>query len=217
MEVGVHPLEAHIKHKSAVIVSGPSGSGKTNWLIQLLKNRSKILPPPERIIFCYSIWQPAYDLIMKEVPNVFFVKGAHDASKIDTSRRTLLILDDLLHDIESKDLADIFIRGCHHCNITVIFITQNLFFRFKDSRTISLNAKYFVLFNNPRDVRQIQCLAYQMYSNKKDISYFLDSYKKATSKPYGYLFVDLTQTTPDQFRLRADIFNESETIYIKDS
>jgi len=39
----------------------------------------------------------------------------------------LVILDDLLNNVYSKQVCDLFTRGSHHRNISVILITQNLF------------------------------------------------------------------------------------------
>jgi GTPase SAR1 family protein len=209
-------LEAHIKHKSTMILAGPSGSGKTNFIIQLLRNRHKIVPSPEVIIYCYGVWQTAYEEIQREMPDVLFVKGLVSTEKLNTEKRHLLIMDDLINHVDMGALSDIFTRESHHRNISAIFVTQNMFLQGKNTRTISLNTKYFVIFNSPRDKRQIQCLAYQMFTNKKEIEYFMSAYRQATEKPYGYLFIDLTQDTPSDCRLRTDIFSDREIIYIKD-
>ena len=39
----------------------------------------------------------------------------------------LEILDDLLYDVYSKLVRELFTRGSHHRNISVILISQNLF------------------------------------------------------------------------------------------
>jgi len=39
----------------------------------------------------------------------------------------LIILDDLLNEVYSKDVRDLFTKGSHHRNGSVILITQNLF------------------------------------------------------------------------------------------
>ena len=63
------------------------------------------------------------------------------------------------------------------------------------SRTISINAQYQVLFRNLRDSLQISILARQLCTlNSKD---FLETYKRATQRPYGYLFCCFTQSCPD--------------------
>ena len=68
-------------------------------------------------------------------------------------------------------------------------------------RTISLNSHYLVIFRNPRDKSQINHLAKQMYPG--NIKFMQQSYDDATSKPYGYLLVDLKPETPDEIRLRT--------------
>ena len=64
---------------------------------------------------------------------------------------SLVILDDLLTDVYSKQLCEMFTRGSHHRNISVILITQNLFHQGRFCRDISLNAHYIVAFKNVRD------------------------------------------------------------------
>jgi hypothetical protein len=208
---------AHIRHKSSVIVSGPSGSGKTEFIYKLLLNKdTKIIPPPEIIVYCYGIYQKRYDDMRGNIGGIIFVKGLVDIEKLDTTKRHLLILDDLMGKCDEDKLCDIFTRGCHHANTTCVYVTQNLFHQSPKSRTISLNAKYFILFKSPRDAKQVSYLADQIYPQKRDKIYFMSAYTDATSTSYSYLFVDLTQMTDDAYRLRGDIFGETESIYIRE-
>jgi len=76
----------------------------------------------------------------------------------DGSESTLLILDDLMS--ETNELvANVFTKISHHRNVSVVYLTQNLFDKNKYARTISLNAHYLVLFKNPRDATQFATLA----------------------------------------------------------
>jgi len=61
---------------------------------------------------------------------------------------------------ETSDNAviDLFSKGSHHKNLSVIFITQNLFHQYRGMQDISLNSNYIVVFKNPRDRAQIQHL-----------------------------------------------------------
>jgi hypothetical protein len=72
--------------------------------------------------------------------------------------------------------------------VSVLYQTQNLFPPGKLSRTISLNSHYMLIFQNPRDSLGVSTLARQMFP--KCIHYLLEAYGDATSKPYGYLFID---------------------------
>lgn len=55
------------------------------------------------------------------------------------------------------------------------------------------------------DRQQVMTLARQMYPD--NTQYLLRHFKEATSKPYGYLLVDLKPTTPEHLRLRIDVLN----------
>ena len=44
-----------------------------------------------------------------------------------------------------------------------------------------------------------------------------EAYKESMLKPYGYLFIDLTQTQNNNFRIRNNIFPEDCDIFVNDS
>ena len=92
----------------------------------------------------------------------------------------------------------------HHQKLTVVLCVQNLFYQNGIFRTLSLNSGYLVPFKNPRDMHQIDIIAYKSYA--MDPKVIMKAYKDATYKAYSYLFMDFTQTTPDFLRLRTDIF-----------
>jgi hypothetical protein len=70
-------------------------------------------------------------------------------------------------------------------------------------RNISLNAHYIVLFKPPRDKQQISMLARQINPGK--VLEFMRSYEEATSRPHGYLMLDLKPITDDQQRLKTNV------------
>ena len=107
----------------------------------------------------------------------------------DGVKRTLLIIDDLMHET-NETVAKLFTRISHHKNVSVVYLTKNLFNCNKHNRTISLNAHQMILCENVRDATQIHCLAQQMFSENSEA--MMQGYKDATGKPYGYLLVDLT-------------------------
>ena len=104
---------------------------------------------------------------------------------------------------KDKRIVNLFTRGSHHRNLSVIYIVQNLFHQRKGSRSISQNSHYLVLFKNPRDKLQILTLAKQMYPGQTD--FFLNQYEEAVKRPFGYLqLTDLKTTTQDNCRLRTN-------------
>ena len=81
-------------------------------------------------------------------------------TKFDGRRSTFLVLDDLMSET-NDDAANLFTKGSHHRNVSVMFLTQNLFYKNRHMRTISLNEHYMILFKNPRDAGQFSILARQ--------------------------------------------------------
>ena len=67
-------------HPFTALVAGMTGSGKTVWVQNLLEHGPQVIqPPPQRIVWSYSQWQPAYDQMLKTIPGIEFVKGIpHD-------------------------------------------------------------------------------------------------------------------------------------------
>lgn len=169
--------------------------------------------PPENIIWCYGEYQPTYSELSKDIPYIKFIEGFPDevVSNLDTSKRNLIIIDDLMSEIgNDKRVTALFTKGSHHKNLSVILILQNLFHQSKEMRTISLNSHYLVIFRNPRDKSQINHLAKQMYPG--NIKFLQESFKDATSKPYGYLLIDFKPETEEEIRLRTQIFPKETTV-----
>lgn len=183
-----------------MLISGPTKSGKTELTKQIVLNASRLIhPTPLTIFWCYSEWQEAY----KNIPCVF-IEGVPDLAMLkDTKGNKLVILDDLMDTIKAKDLNTVFVKGAHHWNMSVIHITQNPFYG--GMRTARINTHYMLLLKNPSDKLQIKTLANQMYPGQQQ--FFFDAFTDATSKPFGYLLVDMEPTTDDRLRLRTNIFD----------
>lgn len=195
------------KHPFAAIVAGPSGSGKSYFVVNFIKNISKMCDTKfSNIFWHYSIWQP--DL---NIPGVTFIEGLPDTN-FDSETPKLIIIDDLMREsANSSVIIDLFTKGCHHKNISTFFLTQNIFYKGKNQRDLSLNSHYLVLFKNPRDKAQIRHLAQQMCPQNS--KFLVEAFSDATSKPHGYLLIDLKQSTPEEFRFRTDIFpKDSATV-----
>ena len=191
------------------LVAGMTASGKTVWVRNLLEHATKMIsPPPQRIIWCYSQWQPAYEQMQFSVPGIEFVKGIptdlEEDWYLNEAISNLIVVDDQMAETASdKRILNLFTKGSHHRNLSVIFLLQNLFHQGKISRTMSLNSHYLVLFKNPRDKMQVMTLARQMYPAGTET--FMRKYEEAVRRPYRYLLVDLKPSTDDQCRLKIDV------------
>lgn len=203
------------QHPFTCTIAGPSQSGKTEFVKKMLKALPYYVTPcPERIVWAYGIRNDKqFDEIRacSEPRVVEFVEGIPSADTFNAEDRNLLIIDDLMGDAgRSKAVADLFTKGCHHRNISVILILQNLFHQGKVMRDIHTSTNYLILFKNPRDTTQLYHLQRQCFPNCNN--FLLEAYKLATSEPYGYLLVDFQQTTPGPFRVCSNIFPPQELL-----
>ena len=177
-----------------------------------------IKDPPEVILWFYGEYQPLYDKLSEmRGPIIQFIEGVPESFDIhlNKSKRNLIILDDLMSETANdKKISNLFTKGSHHKNLSVILVSQNLFHQGRESRTISLNSHYLILFKNPRDAAQISYLARQMFPGNPKL--LQEAYADATTKPYGYLLIDLKTTTPESYRLRTQIFpGDIQYAYVK--
>ena len=204
-------------HPFTCMVAGITGSGKTVWVQSLLQQAQTVIDqPPERIIWCYSQWQPAYTQLLMMIPTIEFVKGIPQSlendSYLDVNKRNLIVIDDQMTEAgKDNRIVNLFTKGSHHRNLSVIYIVQNLFHQGKGNRSISLNSHYLVLFKNSRDKLQILTLAKQMYPS--ETAWFIKEYEEAVRRPYEYLFVDLRPTTTDRCRLRTNVLPVEERFH----
>ena len=100
--MNVDTEQLKLKHPFTLICAGPTGSGKTILIAKILENYKLMTKPvPEKIIYCYSIWQDMFKNMLEVNPNIVFVQDMITEDQIDPSIRNLIILDDLMD--ESKD------------------------------------------------------------------------------------------------------------------
>ena len=201
---------------TSIAVSGATCSGKTFWLYRLLRHKNEMFEnPPEKVLYCYGIYQPLYETMEKELPFITFHQGLPSTSDLEALAyekiRNLVCLDDLMESVTtSSEMENLFVKGMHHRHLSVIFLNQNMHCQGKHSRTINLNTHVLVLMKNPRDLSQIQCLARQAFMGQS--KFLLEAFKDATSEPYGYLILDFSPTGPDAYRVRTRVFPGEDTI-----
>lgn len=186
---------------------GPTSCGKTTFLRRIL-DQKLIDPWPTSIIYFYgSAWQyPTFDYLKKE-HNVTFIHGFDETvvqSRDDQSPQ-LVICDDLVLDMKDNDsAANLFMRGSHHLNMSVILIEQTLFPKGRQSVAMKQNAHYLVIFKSPADALGIATLSRQMFPQKGG-KFLLDAFHDCTREPFTYLVIDSKQSTPDSLRILSRI------------
>ena len=134
------------KHPFSCIVSGRRGSGKSSFCISFLQNREHLCT--ERafaggLVWCYG--EKSVVATRHQLPaNIRINEGVPEDVGSANEPPCLVILDDFLTDVYSKEVCELFTRGSHHRNISVILINQNLLCQGRFCRDIFLNAHYIV-------------------------------------------------------------------------
>ena len=218
----------------SILITGATNCGKTVMTSQIIKKQNEIFSvKPKIILYYYTQYQPLFSELEQTVDNLHFRHGIPTESDInsltqgkplETSNSTnteesgthnnmvnstqdhyLIIMDDMMTEVgSSKFCLDLFIKISHHLNISLIFITQNLFSRGKFSRTILLNITYTILYKNPRDFLQIKEFGRRL--GQQDI--LTQAYEDATKNMFGYLLIDLSPKSNELYKYRTDIFHE---------
>lgn len=207
----------------SMLVAGPSGSGKTQFVTRVLANRETLYdqsPSDGKVVYFYKEYQDLFTQlqdngIVNEFRNeIITMKWLRTFCK--KYRNSTIVIDDMALEAD-LDLGQVFAVGAHHFFCNIILITQNLFWKNKYSRDISLQATYIVMTKNIRDKSQISRFAAQFDTgNSKTIRKI---FEKATEKPYTYLIFDMHQKTVDRHRLLSNLFrenNEHTKMYIRE-
>ena len=123
-----------MQHPLTCIVSDPNGSGESVFTLTLIEHAEQVITPPtKRIIYCYGEYQKVFDN--------YSIVEFHDAlpalNDFDGKSRTLLLLDDLMTSTDDR-VVDLFTKISHHRNVSVVYLTQNIFYK---KQTIE-NAKF---------------------------------------------------------------------------
>lgn len=207
-------FDVRFKTSFNCIVNGPSGSGKTTFVRNFLKLKDVLCDtPPKKVFYYYNINQELYIEMEREGLVTEFISVAQSfptydeiANKVHPYKNDggcLLVFDDMMTQL-TPDFERIFCNLSHHENASVIMLSQNLFYRAKEYRTISLNTHYMILMKSTRDTRQISLLGTQICpSNSR---YIVSAYENATKKPYSYLLLDFRSDTPPAIKVRTNIF-----------
>lgn len=142
----------------------------------------------------------------RTISNIIFVEGVPREleTMIDPPVWNLVVIHDLMQELNNEQrITNLFTKGCHHRNLSVIFILQNIFHRVKELRDMSLNCHYLFLFKSPRVSSQVNDLARQIFPGHVKYMQYMDG--------------DLKPETPIDFRLRTNIFpRESQYAYVRE-
>ena len=210
------------KHPFSMILSGNRRTGKTHFTKTLiLKSRELIAPPIDRIFWFYAshqadVFREIDASAVKAQLTVEYAKGLPSGDIMDSVDarfgKKLIVIDDLMEEASNRsDVSNLFTKG-RHSDVSVIFLTQNLFHKGKFSREISLNTDYMINFKNPRDSSIITNLGRQMGNTK----FLQDVYRDATKEPYSHLLLDMRADTDNGLRYRSNVLEDIQRVYQPD-
>jgi len=197
------------KHPFTCLIAGPTSSGKTVFTIKVLENMDEMIEPNvKEILWCYGIESPQLTTLKQKFPSILKLhKGLPDLAKLsalDTSVNRILLIDDLMQETKGNTVANLFSKGAHHLNMSVVYIVQNVFNQNKEMRNIFLNAQYKVLFNNPSDVTQLTVLNSRMFPGHP--KFLKEVMRDAARKPHAHIVLDVHPRTPEDLRVRSEVF-----------
>ena len=210
-------FDARIVSPAGIIYAGAPMAGKTTHILRLLENNTRLFTKKFEYIYWFYGQYNSTIRMLEQNPQLNIIPVAGLPENIEdyifSDKHGCHIYDDLMNEASSnKHILDLASKKCHHNSITWILVMQNLFHHGKERVSLLRCAHYLVIFKNPLD----KSMAYHL-ANKimpKNQKCFLDIYNEATSKPNSYLFIDGAQSTPENARLRSDIFATVQKVYI---
>jgi len=196
--------DVRFNNKSTITIAGPSQSGKTTLIERIIRLKDDLFQEPITNVYWFCAYIPE-----EKLEGVIYKIGLPNSILNDIEPYSIIILDDFMKELSnSNELTMLMTKAVHHMPITLIYITQNIFHKGRDTKTRRLNTNYLILFKNPHDKLQIDYIGRQMYP--KDKGFLSSVYDHITSnQPYSYLLIDCQQSTPDEIRIRTPIAGES--------
>ena len=203
-------FDIRLKENFKIFISGPSRSGKTVFVKNLLQKLSIFSKsPPKLVTLVYKIYQPIYDelnlsYIIEDGPNL-----KEKIINLSKGESNLIIFDDCINSPQLSEISDFFLVDGRHRNLSCIFISQKIFINNNHFREITQNSDYFIVFKNPRNIQEIRTLNSQMTPGGTEL---ISYYKLATSEPFSYLFINLTQECRNEVKYLSHLFNETHYV-----
>ena len=112
----------------------------------------------------------------------------------NSGKKYFLIFENSCVEICNSKAFVHFATAGKHRALSTIYIKRNLFHQRKLGRDVELQNAHIVLLKFPREVMQVNTLSAQLgLGSELD-----DSYRDATSVPYGHLLIDLSPRTDDR-------------------
>lgn len=223
-------IDAQFKHPFTCIIAGPTGCGKSTFVSNLLTSPNNLIDAKFDYLYIFigteEKQNETLSQLKQKIPNTSIIEIKQFRKKDDNSvfsidefskyfknliekqkhKKGCIIFDDLMSELTQNDmLLNLFTRYSRHASITVIHITQNLFFKGKrssDHVTIFRNTKVLVLFDTPMDNSIFTTVAKRMGEPTQQLIEML----KDIVQKYRYVVIRGDFNTPPELKYTSDIF-----------
>lgn len=211
-------VNGEICHPFSMIVTGSSMSGKTEFVVSLLRARKNLISSPiNRIIWCYGQETEKLSHLKREFGRSIQIIPGIPENLVELLKKhapngVIVIFDDLVDSIcNNKQVFDLFIKGVHHMNVSVICVLQDFYAAGNYRVSMIRNTNYLAIFPSPMDMALIDLISRKVLPRKQDQFYAMFKHA-ATSVPYGYLFISGHPESDSTLRFRTDIFGEYQVV-----
>ena len=206
-------MDLSIKWPFKWCLVGSSGSGKTNFALEVISHAHRLFDQiPSKIIIVYKEFQDVYNQFNDYIPTYIYNEDEIDFEEITkhNEENLLIICDDLYYSKKIDEVAEQFLIKGRHRNTSWLVLTQSIFNN-PALKNISRNSSHITLFKSVR-LNEPHIFFSQLRPNSSKV--LQDIYSKATENPYSYLDIDLSQTCPDKYRYKTNLFNNVVTVFI---
>ena len=206
-------IDVSVKWPFKWCLVGSSGSGKTNFSLQVIRHAHRLFDQvPTKIIIVYKEYQEIYNQFNDHIPTDLFNEDEVDFEEItkENKENLLIICDDLYYSKKINEVAEHFLIKGRHRNTSWLVLTQSIF-NHPALKNISRNSSHITMF---KSVRLNEPHIFFSQLRPKTSKVLQDIYSKATEKSYSYLDIDLSQTCPDKYRYKTNLFSKVVTVFI---
>ena len=206
-------IDVSVKWPFKWCLVGSSGSGKTNFSLQVIRHAHRLFDQvPTKIIIVYKEYQEIYNQFNDHIPTELFNEDEVDFEEItkENKENLLIICDDLYYSKKINEVAEHFLIKGRHRNTSWLVLTQSIF-NHPALKNISRNSSHITMF---KSVRLNEPHIFFSQLRPKTSKVLQDIYSKATENSYSYLDIDLSQTCPDKYRYKTNLFSKAVTVFI---
>ena len=206
-------IDVSVKWPFKWCLVGSSGSGKTNFSLQVIRHAHRLFDQvPTKIIIVYKEYQEIYNQFNDHIPTDLFNEDEVDFEEItkENKENLLIICDDLYYSKKINEVAEHFLIKGRHRNTSWLVLTQSIF-NHPALKNISRNSSHITMFKSVR-LNEPHIFFSQLRPRTSQV--LQDIYSKATEKSYSYLDIDLSQTCPDKYRYKTNLFSKAVTVFI---